>query len=390
MIYLDNAATSWPKPEEVYREMDRFLREVGANPGRGAHRRAVEAEGLIERTRRDLAALLGASPERIAFGLNATDGLNMALKGFLRPGDHVVTSDLEHNSITRPLTAMERKGTIRVTRVAAKNGYLDPRDIAAAATSATRLVAVTHGSNVFGTLQPIAQIAEAAHAAGARLLVDAAQTAGAVELDVEGMKLDMVAFTGHKALLGPTGTGGLALRAGVDLDPWREGGTGTDSSNPMHPDDYPARLEGGTPNAAGIAALGAGVRWVARRGVEDIHRHETALAGLLRDLLGGDSRFRLIGAYDPARTLGIVAFTVEGWTPAEFAAAADEAFAIAVRPGLHCAPGAHRSAGTWPDGTVRVSVGPFTTEDEIRQAARAMRDIARAESASPPRGGAGA
>ena len=376
VLYLDNAATSWPKPEEVYREMDRFLREVGANPGRGAHRRAVEAEALIERTRRDLAALLGASPERIVLGLNATDGLNMALKGFLREGDHVVTSDLEHNSITRPLTAMERRGSVTLTRVNARGGFIDPADVQAALTPRTRLVALTHGSNVFGTIQPVAEIARIAHASGARLLIDAAQTAGAVPIDIEAMEIDMLAFTGHKALLGPLGTGGLVLRAGVELDPWREGGTGTDTSNPLHPGEYPMRLEGGTPNAAGIAALGAGVRWIASRGIEAIHRHETALAARLRERLGRDGRFRLIGSADPARSLGLVGFTVEGWGSAELAAAADQAFGIAVRPGLHCAPGAHRSAGTWPDGTVRVSTGPFTTEAEIDAAASAFLEIA--------------
>ncbi|PYT09195.1 MAG: cysteine desulfurase [Acidobacteria bacterium] len=379
MIYLDNAATSFPKPEAVYRMLDHYLREVGANPGRSGHRRAVEAERLIGEARRALASLLGVSdPDRIIFGHNATDGLNIALKGFLRPGDHVVTSDLEHNSITRPLTGLEKKGWITVSRIASRAGFIEPAEVRSALGPQTRLVAVTHGSNVFGTIQPIGEIAEVAHAGGARILVDAAQTAGVAPLDIEAMGLDMVAFTGHKSLLGPMGTGGLALLPGVDPEPWREGGTGTDSSNPLHPRNYPAKLEGGTPNAAGIAALAEGARYVARRTPEAVRRHEVSLAALLRELVAGDERFTLHGGGDPSRELGIVSFTVRGYSPNEFAAALDEAYDIAVRPGLHCAPGAHRSLGTWPDGTVRVSTGPFTTEEEIRDAVRAMREIAAA------------
>jgi cysteine desulfurase family protein len=379
MIYLDNAATSFPKPESVYGCLDRFLREVGANPGRSGHRRAVEAERRINEARRVVATLLGApDPDRVAFTLNATDALNIAMKGFLRPGDHVITSDLEHNSITRPLTAMVSRGEITLTRVAGRGGFIEPADIRAAMTARTRLVVVTHGSNVLGTLQPLADIAEVAHAGGAQLLADAAQTAGVGPLDMAGMGLDMVAFTGHKSLLGPMGTGGLALLPEVELRPWREGGTGTDSSSPIQPQDYPVRLEGGTPNAAGIAALAEGVRVVTERTPAAIREHEVSLALMLRDLLAADERFTLYGEAEPDRQLGIVSFTVRGYAPEEFGAALDAAFDIAVRPGLHCAPGAHRSIGTYPDGTVRASIGPFTAEDEIREAARAMRQIAAA------------
>lgn len=379
MIYLDNASTSFPKPESVYVTHDRFMREIGANPGRAGHRRAIEAERIVDRARRDLARLLGApSSERIVFTLNATDALNIALKGYLRPGDHVVTSDLEHNSIRRPLNAMQSRGTITLTRVTTRGGFIDPADVRKAMRPDTRLVAVTHGSNVFGTIQPVETIARIAHESGAKILVDAAQTAGVGPLDIAATGLDMVAFAGHKSLLGPPGTGALVLADDVDLAPWREGGTGTDSSSPLHPDGYPVRLEGGTPNMAGIAALAEGVRYIAERTPERIREHEAGLAGLLRELLAADTRFILHGPADLSGQLGIVSFTVPGFTPGEFGAVLDESFDIAVRPGLHCAPDAHRSAGTWPDGTVRASVGPFNTEAEIRQAAGAMLEIAAA------------
>ncbi len=379
MIYLDNAATSHPKPETVYARLDRVSREVGANPGRSGHRLAVEAEREIAAARREIAALLHApDPQRIVFALNATDALSMAMKGILREGDHVITTPLEHNSVARPLQRLEREGFIQVTRLTASPaGVVDPDDLERALERRTRLVVMAHAGNVLGNVQPIARVGERTRAHGALLLVDAAQSAGSVLVDVAADRIDLLAFAGHKGLLGPTGTGGLWVGERAEVRPWREGGTGGDSAAPVHPDQFPERLEGGTPNTAGIAALGEGARWVRERGVDSILRHETSLGSRLWKQMEGERRVVLHGP-DPAgpgRT-GIVTFSVEGRSPAEVGAILDSSFSIAVRAGLHCAPGVHRLMGTFPEGAVRVSPGPFSTEDDMDAMAEAVREIA--------------
>jgi cysteine desulfurase family protein len=384
MIYLDNAATSFPKPEPVFRGMDAFVRSSAANPGRGGHRRAVEAEAMIEATRRLLAQLLGcARPERIVFTLNATDALNMAIKGVVRPGDHVITSNLEHNSISRPLNRMEKDGTITVTRLPANSDHvIDPDDVARAFTSRTRLVAVTHASNVTGTIQPVAAFGRIARERGALLLVDASQSAGIVSIDVENDAIDLLAFTGHKALLGPTGTGGLVVGERAFIAPWREGGTGGDSSSPVQPEEFPHRLEGGTPNVFGIAGLREGVKIILERGTDSILTHEREMLRTFHAALTDPGRYAWYGA-DRVITekrgegrVGLVGINLSGFAPAETAAILDEQFDIAVRAGLHCAPYAHKHLGTFPYGTVRLSVGLLTTADEMRAAAAAFDEIA--------------
>jgi cysteine desulfurase/selenocysteine lyase len=391
MIYLDHAATTFPKPEEVYRGMDAFVRQAGANPGRGGHRLAQEAERMIEETRALVARLAGAArPERVVFGLNASDGLNMAIKGTLKTGDHVVTSVLEHNSINRPLERLERDGTIAVTRVAAGPDHrLDPDDVARALGPRTRLVALTHASNVTGTIQPVAEIGRRVRAHGALFLVDAAQSAGAVPIDMERQAIDLLAFTGHKGLYGPTGTGGLVVGERADVRPWREGGTGGDASRPLQPEEFPHRLEGGTPNVFGLAGLRAGLQWVLERGPETILAHER---GLLRGLLlalkrpdawdwyGADGI--LLDRQGEGR-VGLVAFNARAADaragaapPQAIAAALDERFGIAVRPGLHCAPHAHRHLGTFPHGALRISVGALTRPEDLDAAAAALDRLA--------------
>jgi len=383
MIYLDNAATSFPKPEPVYRGMDEFVRASAANPGRGGHRRAVEAEAMINDTRRLLARLFGAPrPERIVFGHNATDGLNMAIKGVLRPGDHAITSVLEHNSVSRPLNRLEQDGTIALTRVEATADHLiDPDDIARAFRPNTRLVALTQASNVTGTIQPIGAVGRIARERGALLLVDAAQSAGVVPIDCERDGIDLLAFTGHKGLLGPTGTGGLVVGERADVRTWREGGTGGDSTRPVQPEEFPHRLEGGTPNVFGIAGLREGVRLLLERGVEDVGAHERGMVKVFLEALERPERLAWYGA---DRTLagrhgdgrvGLVSVNLSGFAPAEVGAILDEQFDIAVRPGLHCAPYAHRHLGTFPDGTVRLSAGFLTTADDMRRAAAAFDEI---------------
>jgi cysteine desulfurase / selenocysteine lyase len=384
MIYLDHAATSFPKPEPVLRGMDAFVRSSAANPGRSAHRRAIEAEAMINETRFLLARLLGVSrSERIVFTLNATDALNMAIKGVLRPGDHAITSVLEHNSISRPLNQLERDGVITLTRLPADGNHrIDPEAVIRAFTPATRLVALTHASNVTGTIQEISAIGPAVRERNAYFLVDASQSAGAVPIYFERDCLDLLAFTGHKSLLGPTGTGGLVVGERVEVSPWREGGTGGDSSSPVQPSELPHRLEGGTPNVFGIAGLREGVRILLERGVEEVLAYERSLIVEFYRALRDPSLFNWYGAdqaisgCDAMGRVGLVGINLPELAPTELAAILDQKFDIAVRSGLHCAPYAHKHLGTFPDGLVRFSVGFLTTVQEVRQAAAALDEIA--------------
>ncbi len=386
MIYLDNAATSFPKPEQVFQAMDSFARSSAANPGRSGHRRAVEAEAMINETRRLLARLFGFSrPERIVFTLNATDALNMAIKGVLRPGDHVITSVLEHNSVSRPLNQMERDGVITLTRLPADAHHqIDPDAVGRAFKPSTRLVALAHASNVTGTIQDIATIGHSVREHNALFLVDASQSAGVVPIHFETDCLDLLAFTGHKALLGPTGTGGLVVGERVEVAPWREGGTGGDSSSPTQPSEFPHRLEGGTPNVFGLAGLREGVRMLLARGVSEVLEHERSLIDEFYRNLRDPGLFSWYGA-DRAileragiNRVGLIGINLPGLSPAELAAILDERFDVAARSGLHCAPYAHRHLGTFPDGFVRFSVGFLTTVDDVRQAASALDEIAQA------------
>jgi cysteine desulfurase/selenocysteine lyase len=384
MIYLDNAATSFPKPEAVYAGMDAFVRSSAANPGRSGHRRAVEAEAMIDETRLLLARLLGfPRPERIVFTLNATDALNMAIKGVLRPGDHAITSVLEHNSVSRPLNQLEKAGIITLTRLPVGGEHrIDPDDVSKAFQPSTRLVVLTHVSNVTGTIQPIGDIGPKVREHGAFFLVDASQSAGAVPIAFEKDCIDLLAFTGHKALLGPTGTGGLVTGERVEVSPWREGGTGGDSSSPVQPPELPYRLEGGTPNVFGIAGLREGVRLLLDRGVDSVLAHERLLIEEFYNNLKDPGVFSWYGA---DRTIaerkgegrvGLVGINLPGLSPAELAAILDERFDIAVRAGLHCAPYAHKHLGTFPEGLVRFSVSLLTTAEAMKQAAFALNDIA--------------
>src|SRR5437764_489151 len=306
MIYLDNAATSFPKPEAVYQALDRFARQDLANPGRAGHKMALAAERALDDARHVLNQFFhGEGPERFVFTLNGTDALNMALKGVLAEGDHVVTTDLEHNSVSRPLRQMELDGRITLTRVRADGGgTIDPDAVRRAVTPRTRLVALTHASNVLGTVQPVAEVGRIAREHDLLFLVDAAQTAGVVPIDVQAAGIDLLALPGHKSLLGPTGTGALYVGARAKLRPWREGGTGGDSSTPTQPTDFPYYLEGGTPNVLGVAGLVAGLDFVEERGVEAIRRHEVELCDRLRLALSEMPGFEVYGQGDGARREG--------------------------------------------------------------------------------------
>jgi cysteine desulfurase / selenocysteine lyase len=379
MIYLDNAATSFPKPEPVYQALDAFARTSLANPGRAGHRMAVAAERTLDATRHSLNQFFhGAAPERWIFTLNCTDGLNLAIKGIVQPGDHVITTDLEHNSISRPLVALQKTGIISLTRVASESGYVDPDAIRNAITPKTSLVAMTHASNVLGTVQPIAAIGAIVRETGALFLVDAAQSAGVVPIDLRVASVDMLAFPGHKSLYGPTGTGALYVGPRTDgkLRPWREGGTGGDSSSATQPTLLPYWLEGGTPNVLGVAGLAAGIAWVADRGPDNVREHEVGLLQQVVDWVLASGSWRLAGRWEPQTHVGALSLIApDSLAPQDLGAILDTSFDIAVRPGLHCAPYIHRALGTFPDGTLRLSPGPFTKPEDISAFLSALSEI---------------
>ena len=377
-IYLDNAATSFPKPEAVYQALDRFARQSLANPGRAGHKMALAAEHVLDEGRHLLNQFFhGKEPERFVFTLNCTDALNMAFKGVLAEGDRVITSNLEHNSVSRPLRAMELAGRITLTRLTADGGgTIDPDAVRQAITNKTRLIALTHASNVLGTVQPIADIGRIAREHDLLFLVDAAQTAGVLPLDIQEMNVDLLAAPGHKSLLGPTGTGFLYVGPRAKVSAWREGGTGGDSSSETQPREYPYFLEGGTPNVLGVAGLVEGIRYVQREGMDKIHRHEVELVERLWRKLDEIKGHEVFGHRHHDRRVGTLSFRSESLPAAELGGILDQAFDIAVRPGLHCAPYIHKALHTAPEGTVRISPGPFNTTDDIDALAAALAEIA--------------
>ena len=381
MIYLDHAATSWPKPPEVLRAMADFLEQAGGNPGRSGHRLSVAAGRIVYDAREAVAELLHApDPMRVVFTPNATHAINLALHGLIRPGDRVVTTGMEHNAVMRPLRFLEKRGVEVVVAPSAHDGALDLAAFKRAVTPGTRMVVVSHASNVVGTIAPLDEIAAITRAAGALLLVDAAQTAGALPIDMQATGIDLLAFTGHKSLQGPPGTGGLALGEAVDaarLMPLIQGGTGSRSESEEQPDLLPDKFESGTPNGAGIAGLGAAVRWITGRGVTAIRRHEVALTQRLLQCLSEIPGVTVYGLSDPDHRTAIVSFTVAGKRVSEIGRRLDEEFDVLCRVGLHCAPAAHKSLRTFPEGTVRLAPGPLTTPQEIDAALAAVRQVAQ-------------
>ena len=384
MIYFDNAATSWPKPPGVVEAMVHFMEEVGANPGRAAHRQAVESGRIVYNAREAVCELFHApDPLRLVWCKNVTEALNLALRGLLRPGDQVITSSMEHNSMMRPLRALERDG-VRVTVVGCSpQGVLDPADVEAAFGPNTRLVALNHASNVAGTLLPIAEVGALCRQHGLLLLVDAAQTGGACPLDMQADQIDLLGFTGHKSLGGPMGTGGLIVGERVNerqLEPLLHGGTGSRSEYEVQPDFLPDRCESGTLNVVGLAGLQAGVRWVLKQGVETIRAHEMALTRALLEGLQAIPGVTLYGPLDPERQVAVVSFNIDGLSPAEVGLRLDDEYGILCRVGLHCAPAAHKTLGTFPTGTVRFGLGAFNTLQEVQAALDAVRQLAKERS----------
>jgi cysteine desulfurase/selenocysteine lyase len=381
--YLDNAATSWPKPDAVAEAMLRYLRDVGASPGRSAHRLSIQAERLRLEAREAVAELFGLrDPLRVVFTHNGTAAINLALFGLLEPGAHVVATGMEHNAVMRPLRALERRGVSISLAACRPDGTMEPAAVAECLRPHTRLVVMNHASNVCGTVLPVRQVGALARGRGIPLLVDAAQTAGCWPIDMHADNIDLLAFTGHKAMLGPTGAGGLALREDFDisrLPALVHGGTGSRSEHEFQPDFLPDKYEAGTPNAVGLAGLAAGVRYVLERGVDKLRADEQSLTQLLIDGLRSIRGVHVRGTHDAARQTAVVSFTMDGKSPAEIGLALDEEFEIMCRPGLHCAPRAHLTMGTSPAGTVRLSPGPFTTLADIEQAISAIAFLAAAE-----------
>lgn len=381
MIYLDNAATSYPKPEAVTVAIKDCLENKGANPGRGSHRMAMEAAKLIFHTRRELAGLIGAGDAAdVLFTLNCTDAINIALKGFLRAGDHVVTTSVEHNAVSRPLDYLVRERGIVVTKVpAGEAGSVSSVDIARAIRPETKLVVCTHASNVAGEILPIEEIAHVTHAAGALMLVDGAQTVGSVPIDVGRQGIDMLAMAGHKSLLGPQGVGALCVSGKVDLVELRQGGTGGDSAI-SQPTTRPDRYEAGTPNTPGIAGLGAAIGYIRGMGTEQIRRHEVELTSYLLEELQSTKGVKVYGPLDAEKRVPLVTFNIDGVSPQEVATELDRHHDIAVRSGLHCAPDAHESLGTGGRGAVRVSLSVLNSMSDLQVLCSALRGIAAGRS----------
>jgi len=385
VIYLDNAATSWPKPECVYQAIGEFLRTKGGNPGRDGHSMSVAAAEAVEETRALVARLVHAPrKERVIFTLNCTDALNMGLKGLLREGDHVITSCIGHNSLVRPLIKLEHQG-VNVTRLlpSTETGAVSAREIEEAITKHTRLVVMTHASNVTGTIQPIEAYGAIARKHHLIFMVDAAQTAGQYPIDVQGANIDLLAFSGHKGLLGPPGTGVLYVGNRVDLDSLREGGTGSDSELEEQPGLLPFRHESGTVNSVGIAGLGAGLNFVFAEGLDRIRTHEHHLTDILLKGLGRISGVTIYAAAEGSPQAPVISFVIEGYGPGEVGMILDQAFDIKVRTGLHCAPAAHKTLGTFPSGTIRLSPGYFNTAEEISKTLQAVEKVAGARISRP-------
>jgi cysteine desulfurase/selenocysteine lyase len=381
-IYLDNAATSFPKPDAVWRAMERTLRDVGANPGRGGHRLSLEAGRIVMESREALAELFGiADAERIAFTANATEAINVALFGLLRPGDRVVTSTMEHNAVTRPLRALQERGVTVVKVPADLRGFIDPAALRAACREKTRLVVLSHCSNVTGTLQPIEEVGPWCRREGILFLVDAAQSAGIFPLRVDELGIDLLAVPGHKGLLGPQGTGFLYVREGVELQPLIFGGTGSNSQSELPPQQMPERLEAGTLNTPGLAGLGAAAAFLRREGLNTVRDRESELMGRLIEGVREIRGIELYGPLEPHFHGGALSLNLAGRDPAEVGFLLDRDHEVCCRVGLHCAPDAHRTIGTFPRGTVRVSPGYFNTPEEIDHLVSALTALATHSSA---------
>jgi cysteine desulfurase family protein len=379
LIYLDNGATSYPKPDEVYTFMDSFYRNFGVNPGRSGYDLCIETGAVVDTTRKMLADLFnGNDPNRLCFSYNSTDALNLIIFGMLQQGDHAITTTLEHNSVLRPLYHQNKFNKVEVDYVPFDtNGFIDPEEIKQKIKANTRLVIVNHASNVIGAVQPVEAIGRICREHDVPFAIDASQSAGKIPIDIEQMHIDVVAFTGHKSLLGPTGIGGLYVREEIEIRHTRAGGTGVRSAHRMHLDEYPYRLEYGTGNVVGIAGIHAGLKWIQEKGMDQIHHHEMKLTRMLRDGLREIDGILLYGQDDLADHIAVLSFNVDGMEALNTGTLLDGEYNIACRTGLHCAPLVHEQLGTDKiGGTVRIGIGPFNTEEHIQTAIQAVAEIA--------------
>lgn len=379
IIYLDNAATTYPKPQEVYDFMHEFYQKHGVNPGRSGYDMTLETEEVVHGTRKMLTEFFnGTDPYRLTFSYNASDSLNMIIDGLVGKGDHVITSNLEHNSVLRPLYHKLYDKIIEVSYIPFDSrGYIDPDDIRKAIKKNTRLVIINHGSNVIGTVQPISEIGEICREAGILFAVDASQTAGVNKIDIQEMNIDVIAFTGHKCLMGPTGIGGSYVSENVPIKGTRFGGTGVRSAYPFHLEEFPYRMECGTLNIVGVAGLHAGQKWLKKMGMEKLHKNEMDLWDKLKDGLERIDKVITYCAESRENHNAILSFNIEGWNSSDVGTMMDVDYNIACRTGLQCAPLVHVQMGTDKiHGTVRLSLGPFNTEEHVDLAIEAVQDIA--------------
>ncbi len=376
-LYLDNAASTHPKPPGVYSAVEEALR-IGANPGRSGHVAALEAARLIHDTRESVARLIGVGDcSRIIFTMNATHGLNQGLFGYLKEGDHVISSTVEHNSVLRPLHELGKRGVEVELLQGDSDGLVDPVMVEGAIKSNTVMVALGHASNVGGAILDVQAVGKICRSHGIAFLLDGSQTVGCLEIDVDGLGVDLLVAPGHKGMLGPQGTGFLYVAPGITLEPLLFGGTGAASSKAEMPDDMPEHLEAGTLNTPGLAGLGVGLEYIFERRVSDIRAGEEAIIARLLPQLEEIERLKVYGIRDPSRRIGVVSFNFEEVDAAHVGYALDEAFSIAVRVGLHCAPGAHKALGSYPAGTVRASFGPYNTIDDADRLVEALKRIAK-------------
>ncbi len=378
LIYLDNAATTFPKPNVVYDYMNEFYRRYGVNPGRSGYDMCMATEEVIFSTRKKLTEFFnGTDPERLTFSYNASDSLNMIIQGMVEKGDHVITTKVEHNSVLRPLNHLQRDLGIELTHIPFdRRGFIDPDDVKKAIRSNTKMVVVNHASNVIGTIQPVSDIGRICRDAGVYFAVDVAQTAGAQRIDMQEMNIDMLAFTGHKSLMGPTGIGGSCIGEHVPIRGTRYGGTGVRSAYPFHLEEFPYRMENGTLNIVGVAGLKAGLEWVQQEGMENIHAREMKLWDRLRKGFEEIEGVITYCADSVENHNAVLSFNIEGWDAGNVGTMLDMDYNIACRTGLQCAPLVHEQLGTDKlHGTVRISIGPFNTEEHIDKAIEAARNI---------------
>ncbi|MFC2169313.1 aminotransferase class V-fold PLP-dependent enzyme [Acidobacteriota bacterium] len=379
LIYLDNGATSFPKPDEVYVYMDKFYRDFGVSPGRSGYDLCLETGELVETTRTMLTKLFnGKDPNRLCFSYNSTDALNLIINGILKKGDHAITTTLEHNSVLRPLYHLYKFQGVELDYIPFDgSGFVDPDDFPKKIKPNTKLIIVNHASNVVGTVQPLKEIGKHCKERGIPFAVDASQTAGKIPVDIEDLNVDIVAFTGHKSLFGPTGIGGLYVREGIEIRHTRAGGTGVRSALRTHAFEYPYRLEYGTLNILGVAGLYAGLRWIEKKGMEQIFSHEMKLTTCFIEGLRDIEGVTLYCQNDSVNHISVLLFNIDGLEAQNAGTILDVDYNIACRTGLHCAPLVHKQLGTDViHGGMRFSVGPFNTEEHIKKTTAAVEEIA--------------